>query len=79
MGLSSVVERLTPNQQAGVRFPGALPLMSEGNVGGSPHWSSLLCALNPGNGPRYAEITQLVEYLICNQAVVGSSPIFGSK
>lgn len=29
-------------------------------------------------GSPYAEIAQLVEHLICNQAVVGSSPSFGS-
>ncbi len=26
----------------------------------------------------YAEVAQLVEQLICNQQVAGSSPIFGS-
>lgn len=29
-------------------------------------------------GSPYAEIAQLVEHLICNQAVVGSNPSFGS-
>lgn len=29
-------------------------------------------------GSPYAEIAQLVEHLICNQVVVGSSPSFGS-
>ncbi len=27
---------------------------------------------------KYAEVAQLVEQLICNQQVAGSSPIFGS-
>ncbi len=27
----------------------------------------------------YAEVAQLVEQLICNQQVAGSSPIFGSQ
>ena len=28
---------------------------------------------------RYAEIAQLAEQLICNQQVVGSTPVLGSK
>ena len=29
-------------------------------------------------GPIYADVAQLAEQLICNQQVIGSSPIIGS-
>ena len=39
---------------------------------------SYFCSECGKNSEQYAYVAQLVERLICNQQVVGSSPTFGS-
>lgn len=66
-------------------FESHLALRGEGKVGiyllhsrPSFMWSSKLW-YRASHPPLYAGVSQLVEALICNQNVVGSSPIISSR
>ena len=47
--------------------------------GGGHRFKSVLGRLPKGSVFQSADVAQLAEQLICNQQVIGSSPIIGSK
>ena len=51
---------------------GRAPALQAGGHRFEPYWSHL------NNKIEYADVAQLAEQLICNQQVIGSSPIIGS-
>ena len=52
---------------------GRAPALQAGGHRFEPCWSHLNEII------KYADVAQLAEQLICNQQVIGSSPIIGSK
>ena len=50
---------------------GRAPALQAGGHRFEPYWSHL------NNKIKYADVAQLAEQLICNQQVIGSSPIIG--